>query len=117
MSLLTINGTGIKTPSTYNVTVYDLDSESSVRDASGNMHRDRVCVKRKVEISYNVVLDTEIKALLDCLNSASFTLAYKDLTGETRTGNFYVGDRSGTLYSNTEKHRIWKDLKFNFIEM
>lgn len=79
MALLTINGTAIQTPSSYKVTVSDIDSESTTRDLSGTMHRDKIATKRKIEISYKVVDDSKIKALLDAISAVSFTLRYKDL--------------------------------------
>ena len=45
MATLTLDGKAVKSPKTFSATVQDIDGNST-RDASGNMHRDRIKIGR-----------------------------------------------------------------------
>ena len=47
-TLFKINGVTMPTPKSFKVTINDIDSENTTRDARGTMHRDRIAVKRKL---------------------------------------------------------------------
>lgn len=120
MSILMINDNEIATPKTMTWDIYDLDSEEgSGRNQSGEMFRDRVAVKRKLNCTWGPLEPLEMAELLQAMDEVFFTLSYPDAhDGEYREGTFYVGDRSAPVYMwNDEKGKyLWEGLTANFIE-
>lgn len=57
--MIQINGVAIATPSSFKVTVNDLDGESN-RNARGELIRDRIAVKRKLECEWPPLSMNEI---------------------------------------------------------
>ena len=109
MAKLIINGVTIVTPKSFQVSIQDIDGETG-RDANGNMVRDRVTTKRKLDCEWG------LSTLLSSVTSEFFSVSYPDpIIGQT-TKTFYVGDRSSPAYSFSEKFKPWSGLKMNFIE-
>ena len=81
------------------VDVYDLDSEDgSGRNQNGVMFRDRIAVKRKVNASWGLLTNDQIKYILQAAEEEFFTLIYPDpFEGEGKEIECYVGDRSAPL--------------------
>ena len=115
-TLFKINGVTMPTPKNFKVTINDIDSENTTRDARGTMHRDRIAVKRKLEIEYPPIFDTELKPLLNALSNVTMSVTFRDITGDILTKTMYVGDRSGSLYSNADEIDFWENFKFDLIE-
>lgn len=112
--MLKINGVAIKTPSSFQVDISDIDGESN-RNARGELIRDRVAVKRKLNCQWDGLKDAEIKVLLNAVKDVFFTVEYPDpMVGGLTTKTFYVGDRNAPMY-NYSLH-IWDNLKMNMIE-
>ena len=115
MAKLIINGVTIVTPKSFQVSIQDIDGETG-RDANGNMVRDRVTTKRKLDCEWGFLTQSEMSTLLSSVTSEFFSVSYPDpITGQT-TKTFYVGDRSSPAYSFSEKFKPWSGLKMNFIE-
>ena len=49
--MISVNGVAIATPKTFEATVTDLDGESN-RNANGELIRDRIAVKRKLNLEW-----------------------------------------------------------------
>ena len=112
-----INGTTIKTPSTLQVDIMDIDGEA-YRNAQGTMLRDRVAVKRKLNCTWNALTDAEMSTLLSAVVNQSFTVTYPDpQTGTDITKTFYVGDRNAPVYWIQNGEPLWKGLTMNWIEL
>lgn len=112
--MLKINGIAVKTPSNFKVDISDIDGTTE-RNALGYMFRDRIAVKRKLEIEWKALKDAEIKALLQAVKDEFFTVEYPDpMEGALVTKTMYVGDRSAPMYNF--KMKIWESLNMNFIE-
>ncbi|MGG7215285.1 DUF6711 family protein, partial [Clostridium nigeriense] len=60
--MININGVQIATPKTYEATVSDLDGESN-RNANGELVRDRIAVKRKLNLEWGPLKQSEIQTL------------------------------------------------------
>ena len=60
--MIKINGVDIATPKTYEATVTDLDGETN-RNANGEMIRDRIAVKRKLNLEWGPLTQAEIQTL------------------------------------------------------
>lgn len=120
MAILKINGVDIKDPQTLAWDLYDLDSEDgSGRNQLGEMFRDRVAVKRKLNCTWAPMTPSELSTLLKAMDSVFFTVRYPDAhDGTYREGTFYVGDRSTPLYmwNETKGKYLWEGLSANFIE-
>ena len=115
--MLKIAGADMPAPTDYQMGIMDLDGETA-RTASGLMVRDRIAVKRKIELSWKYLTASELKKVLTAVSPVFVSVTYIDTeTGETRTGTFYAGDRSAAAINYSDgKVTGWKDVKFNLIE-
>lgn len=113
--MININGIDItKYIKPYKVSLQDLDSDSSVRNVKGEMMRDRIAVKRKIELEFGPLQSNDIKAILGAIAGVFFSVTFIDPLEGQITKQMYCGDRTAALYSsNTE---LWTGLKFNLIE-
>lgn len=95
-----------------------MDISKAERNAKGNMIIERITTKRKLEMTWNVLTETELSSLLNAVSPTSFLVEYLDpQTNARRTGRFYVGDRKMGLYSFCRGLPRWRDIGFNFIEL
>jgi len=115
--MLRINGVAIATPKTYEATVSDLDGESN-RNANGELIRDRIAVKRKLNLEWGPLTQSEIQTLLNAVSSVFFTVTFPDPQLGMITKTMYVGDRTAPAYFyDTKTQEVkWQGLKMNFIE-
>lgn len=116
--MLKINGVDIATPKTFKVNISDLDGESN-RNAKGDLIRDRIAVKRKLECEWPPLKMSEISALLKAVQDVYFTVNYPDpMEGAFSTRTFYVGDRTAPIYwlDTVSGEYLWQGLSMNFIE-
>lgn len=114
---ITVN---LPTPETVNWSINDLDSENgSGRADEGTMFRDRVAVKRKLEVSWPPLSKADMSSLLKAVEDIFFTLSYPDAyTGAMRSMTCYVGDRSVPMlrYDEGTGDWVWGNVSINFIE-
>ncbi|WP_056992992.1 DUF6711 family protein [Lacticaseibacillus saniviri] len=118
MAAIAINGIAVKAPKTFSAAIQDIDGATS-RDAHGNMHRDRITVKRKLAIAWGPLSNAESAQILQATSAQFFSVSYPDpMTGGQRTGTFYAGDRTAPTYSWNEKFKdiMWSGLSFDLIE-
>lgn len=116
--MLKINGVEIATPKTYQSSINDIDGESN-RNANGKLVRDRIAVKRKLEIEWGSLSDNDISKILKAVDDVFFEVEFPDpMEGKTLTKTMYVGDRTAPAYMYDEKNKKmkWQGLKMNFIE-
>lgn len=118
----------IADPQTLTWDIYDLDSESGGRNQLGEMFRDRVAIKRKLNCTWGPMEPAEMAVLLRAMKEVFFELSFPDAYGNEevsleeddfrRTGTFYVGDRSTPMYmwNEDKKKYLWSGLSANFIE-
>lgn len=110
-----INGVDIATPKTFEVAVSDLDGESN-RNANGELIRDRITVKRKINIEWGPLTQAEIQTLLNAVSSVFFTVTFPDPQLGVVTKTMYVGDRTAPAYQYKNNEVLWEGLSMNFIE-
>ena len=96
MALLTLNGTAMPEPSSFTVAVQDLDSDSTKRNESGILQRDRIRQGvRKLTCKWNALGQSDAAAVMQAVRPASVTAEYFDMEdGADKTLTAYVGDRS-----------------------
>lgn len=119
MAVLYINGVAVKDPATLQYAIQDIDSDTAGRNANGEMIRDRVATKRKINCSWSGLENEEIRLLLNSMTNEFFRLDFPDaMMGGMGSGTFYVGDRTAPLYMWNEKENkyLWEGLQANFIE-
>lgn len=113
--MIRINGVVIATPKVYEPTISDLDGESN-RNANGELIRDRIAVKRKLNLEWGPLSQSEISTLLNAVSGVFFTVTFPDPQLGTVTKTMYVGDRTAPAYSYINGEVKWQGLKMNFIE-
>ena len=109
---------GLPTPSELKWSLSDLDADGSGRNQKGDMLRDRVDVKGKLECTWTQLLANEMSELLNAVSDIFFELTYPDaMTGSNRTMTCYVGDRSSPIMRpETDGKWLWGGLSMNFVE-
>jgi hypothetical protein len=114
--LIKINTVTISTPSTFQIGIEDISKAE--RNANGNLIIERITTKRKLELSYNYLSQTDIATLLTAVSGTTFTVEYPDAqTGSLRTGTFYCEGRTAGAIDYQGGVMRYKDIKFNLIEV
>lgn len=128
MAYLKINGLtcGVELPEPahggFSISIQDVDSASTGRGADGNMIRDRVAVKRKINLKFPPLTSSQMSAILSAVSGVSFSVEYPDPESATlnASGTFYCGDRTAPVYmaDGTSINKfVWENVSFNLIEM
>ena len=105
-------------PSAFQVTISDLDDgESTTRAADGTLTRDRIAVKRQINIAWNTIKAAHASTILTMVAPVSFNLLYPDpQTGTMLTKKFYVGNRSAAIAVVKSDGLWWNGMDFTLIE-
>jgi hypothetical protein len=115
---LTISGTAVKPPQSFQVAIQDIDAKAT-RDAHGKLHRDRIATKRKITVSWGPMSLADCKTLMNAVKDEFFSVKYLDpMDGGMATRTFYVGDRtvpSLTFIDNMGGY-YWKNVSFDLVE-
>lgn len=115
--MISINGVQMVSPDTYKVTIADLDASAN-RSGNGTLYRDRIAVKRTIELSWLFLEADELSVLLTSISSVFFPVTYWDpqINGYN-AGTFYVSDRpQGIAVKNADGSYKWRDISFSLIE-
>ena len=117
--IIKINGTEIAAyPSSFLVTTLDIDDgETTVRTADGTLNRDRITVKRKIEMNFGPLEWNKVSSILQAVKDEFFEVYYPDpMAGEYQTRTFYVGDRPVAIAIIKGEKIYWEGLKLSLIE-
>lgn len=117
--MIRINGSDIaRLPREFSVDITDLDDgETSMRTVDGTLHRDRIAVKRKLNMKWSGLDWPTLSQLLQSVSAVFFDVYYPDpMTGQYETKTFYVGDRNAPVAIARNGEIIWEGLSMNFIE-
>ncbi|MDN4069932.1 hypothetical protein QYF50_18685 [Paenibacillus vini] len=116
--LLKANGVAlVASPSEFKVTILDLDdADSSVRTSDGTLNRDRVAVKRQVEIGWNALTQVQISQILKAMENVFFDFSFTDPKDGYVTKRMYIGDRAAPIAFERNGVLWYKDLKFTLTE-
>lgn len=115
-TILWINGEPVKTPKDIKLSINDIDSDSTGRNANGDLMRDRVATKRKLEIEWGPLRQSEISKILNQTSGVFFNVRYFDAKEGLITRTFYAGDRSSPAYTFQNGAIWWSGLSMNLIE-
>jgi hypothetical protein len=115
--MLKIGGIEIVDPKSYQAIISDIDADSN-RNANGELLRDRIAVKRKLELEWEPLSQSEISTLLKAVEDVFFDVTFIDPKDGEITKTMYVGDRTAPAYAYDEESNEmkWKGLKMDFIE-
>lgn len=113
--MITVNGVVIPTPKSFKVSISDIDGESN-RNAQGDMCRDRIAVKRKLELEWGPLTQSESSLLLTAVENVFFEVVYPDPKEGSKTITAYVGDRTTPMLKCIDGIPKWEGLSMNFIE-
>jgi len=117
--MIKINGVSLPaSPSSFQVTLIDLDdSEATKRTADGTLYRDRIAVKRKIDMSWGPMNWIDTATILQLVQNEFFECTYPDpLTGKWETKTFYVGDRVAPFAVARNNEIYWTGLKLSLTE-
>lgn len=95
----------------------DLDGKNAGRTLDGLMHRDRVAMKMKINISLKPLTGPQIRAVLNEIKPQYVTVTYDDPQDGRRTGTFYSNNAAAecaVVYRDGTE--LWKGIKFPLIE-
>lgn len=116
MSLVTINGVAVATPSSYTWNIMDISNAE--RNAKGSIIIERIATKRKIELGWNYLTRTEMATLLQSVSNTTFPVTFVDAqTNSNVTKTMYVGDRNVGMIDFQNGVARYKDIKFNLIEV
>lgn len=115
--MISINGVQVIAPDTYQVTIADLDASAN-RSGNGTLYRDRVAVKRTINMSWLFINPQDLSVLLNSVSSVFFPVTYLDpQTNGFKSGTFYVSDRNqGVAIKNPDGSYVWRDVSFSIVE-
>lgn len=115
MSYLKINGVEMPAPLPYEPTISDIDSDKSARNANARMYRDRIATKRKLNLEWGILNQSECSKILNAVSPVEFIVEFLDPQKGTITCIMYAGDRTASRIE-TSSGTLWKGLKFNLVE-
>lgn len=115
--ILTVNGVKFPNPSKMQVTIEDWDASTSERNANGDLMRDRVAVKRKIEVEYSLLTGEQMSLILKATEDVFFDVVYFDpQQNGFLTKTMYIGNRAPSFYVLRDGKVMYRDFKFSLIE-
>lgn len=117
MSMILVDGSGIKDPSVFEWGLQDVSAADSGRTDDIVMHKNRVGQKRKLKMAWNNPTPAETAAILQAFNPEYFMVTYPDaMSGLNETREFYAGDRSAPMRAWTARYKRYTQVTFDIIE-
>jgi hypothetical protein len=114
--IIKIDGTMIKSPTALKHGKFRLSK--SGRLASGLMTMDIIAIKRRIDLSWEVISGKQMSNILDLLDANTFyTIEFPDPKDPFKqsTMTAYVGDVN-LEYLRSDFDRVWKNITLPFIE-
>jgi len=113
--MVQIAGVTVKTPSEIKIGRFDLTK--SGRTASGKMKMELIATKRRVDCTWKMIRDDELKLIIDTItaNKPFFSFTYPDAGGQ-QTMRCYAGDINTSLWHTINGVRYWSEVTIAFIE-
>lgn len=117
MANFTINGVGVKNPSSFKIERYNVTNME--RLANADMVGDLIAKKRKFYFTYEAISGDDLDKILEAIwetNELFFPLKYLE-NGEPKTATVYVGSIPSELHkAGRTSNWVWKNVTFNLIE-
>lgn len=105
-------------PSTLKWSINDVSQADSGRDMSGTMYKNKIAMKRKLEMEFKGVDWQKASEITKAFTTNEyFSVKYPDiLSGTLETRTFYRGDIETEAYVWWDGKKILSSLSFNIIE-
>lgn len=120
-NLLMIDGQQMPTPSKFNITLNDLDSEETGRSIDGNLHRDVIGTNfRTIELEWRTMTRADLKKLLNAVSKTNFEVIYYDPIQDARIKKtMYAGNRKVDMYNYIIDNGkpLWVDISVSLIQV
>jgi len=117
MTMLLVDGSGIKDPSVFEWGLQDISDSAAGRTSDGIMHKNLIGQKRKLKLGWNNPTPAEAKDILQKFNKEYIKITYPDaLSGRDETRTFYAGDRSAPMRAWTAGYKRYTQIVFDVIE-
>ena len=113
--MLKIAGVSVKAPTDLKIGRFDLTK--SGRTASGKMVMEVIATKRRVDVVWKMIKDSELQTIINTItaNKPFFSVEYPD-AGGTQTMTCYSGDIVTSLWHTIDGVRYWEEVSIPFIE-
>ena len=116
-NMIRVNGTKIKTPSSFSWGLQDISASDAGRTQDSLMHKNRLSKKRKISLSWNNLTPEETHTILLAFDDEYFRVRYYDpLDGDDVTREFYRGDMTAPIKIWTTNNKRYETLSFDIIE-
>lgn len=116
-SMIRVNGTYIKSPSSMTVHIEDVSRSDAGRTEDALMHKNRITRKRKIDLQWSNPTPAEAQEILGAFSSEYFSVTYYDpLEGTNATRTFYSGDQDVPVKIWTVNNKRYESIAFNIIE-
>ena len=116
MANFTLNGRGIKNPSSFKIERYNVTNLERLADAT--MVGDLIAKKRKFYFTYDAIKGGDLDNILEAIwetNELFFKLGYME-NGVKKTATVYSGSIPTELHSAKSTDWVWKNVTFDLIE-
>ena len=117
MANFTVNGKGIKNPSSFKIERYNVTNMERLADAK--MVGDLIAKKRKFYFTYDAITGTDLDDILEAVwetDELFFPLVYTE-NGVSKTATVYIGSIPTDLHkAGKTTNWVWKNVSFNLIE-
>lgn len=113
--MITIAGVQVANPAEVKIGRFDLTKSS--RTASGKMVMELIATKRRVDVTWKMITDDQLKQIIDLITAHKpfFSFSYPD-AGGTTTMTCYAGDINTSLWHTINGVRYWREVQIPFIE-
>lgn len=116
MAMITINGVGLPTPSSFKLPQFDLDSGDTTRNEAGYMQRDRVRQGiYKIELEWKGIKSVDANKILNAIKPSAINVTFPTTSG-VKTKRMYAGDRNVSIARYFKTSDVRWDVSFNLIE-
>ena len=88
-------------PSKFNITLNDLDSDQTGRSIDGNLHRDVIGTNfRTIDLEWKTMTRSDLQNLLNAVSKTTFTVTYYDPIQDAKISKtMYAGNRKIDMYN------------------
>ena len=117
MTIISIDGVDLPTPSVFRIPKYDIDSSGTTRNELGVLQRDRVRQGiYKIELEWRAITSSKLHLIESAIEPVAMNVRFLSPTGYL-TKKMYVGDRNIDMVLLNEKiDDIRWTIRFNLVE-